>query len=105
MKAAIGEKHQVVIKIVKQLDDLMVRDPEVPREASRRSSDELDIPMPSSCLLEESIICSTTYPLVVEEEKPSSEDFNYVPSLSDLCLHQISKGLVRLSSPVTLSSP
>ena len=94
MKAAIGEKHQVVIKIVKQLDDLMVRDPSVPREASRRSSDELDIPIPSSCLLEEGITCSMT--LLPEDEEPAQEDLNYVPSLSDLCLHQISKGLVSL---------
>ncbi len=27
MKAAIGNKHQVVIKIVKQLDELMIKDP------------------------------------------------------------------------------
>jgi hypothetical protein len=38
MKAAIGDKHQVVIKIVKQLDDLMVRDPFIPRSVSRQSS-------------------------------------------------------------------
>ena len=68
MKAAIGEKHQVVIKIVKQLDDLMVRDPSVPREASRRTSDELDIPMPSSCLLDDGITCSMTLPVQEEED-------------------------------------
>ena len=27
MKAAMGNKHQVIVKIVKQLDETMVRDP------------------------------------------------------------------------------
>lgn len=34
MKAAIGNKHQVVIKIIKQLDDKMVRDINEKKEMS-----------------------------------------------------------------------
>jgi len=91
MKAAIGEKHQVVIKIVKQLDDLMVRDPSIPMESSRRSSDELDIPIPSISLLDEGITCSM---VPIQEEDEAIDNFSYIPSLSDLCLNQISKSLV-----------
>jgi hypothetical protein len=45
MKAAIGSKHQVVIKIIKQLDDKMVRDINEQREVSD---------MPISCLMDPS---------------------------------------------------
>ena len=47
MKAAIGNKHQVVIKIVKQLDDLMLRD--ITLDDTNLPS--FEIPVPSSCLL------------------------------------------------------
>lgn len=51
MKAAMGNKHQVVIKIVKHLDEMMVRDPnEIEEEEAllmMGQDDELDIPIPS----------------------------------------------------------
>jgi hypothetical protein len=58
MKAVSGGKHQVVIKIVKQLDDLMIRDVSVPRLDTSISHDyEMDfaIPVPSSVLMEDGI--------------------------------------------------
>ena len=48
MKAAIGNKHQVVVKIVKQMDELMVRDP---YEESSEINEELSIEIPRpTCL-------------------------------------------------------
>ena len=53
MKAAIGNKHQVVIKIIKQLDDKMVRDINEQRDCDEGVvPEDLDIPIPSSCLLD-----------------------------------------------------
>ena len=51
MKAVIGPKHQVVIKIVKQLDDLMIRDVSTPRlDISDAQPEDIEIPIPSSSL-------------------------------------------------------
>lgn len=53
MKANIGHKHQVVIKIVKQLDDLMIRNPSIEQEqATEEMYPEPEIPMPSSCFMD-----------------------------------------------------
>ncbi|CDW89302.1 isoform c [Stylonychia lemnae] len=55
MKAAIGQKHQVVIKIIKQLDDKMTRDINVKKEVMESSEtieDDFEIPMPSSCMMD-----------------------------------------------------
>jgi len=61
MKAAIGNKHQVVIKIIKQLDDKMVRDINERSEESFIKTDEIDIPLPSSCLLDMGISVSGAF--------------------------------------------
>ncbi len=39
MKAAIGNKHQVVVKIIKQLDDKMIRDINEVRAPTSNSDD------------------------------------------------------------------
>jgi hypothetical protein len=49
MKAAIGNKHLVVVKIVKQMDELMVRNPYEEIEATIDEEEMLEIPRPS-CL-------------------------------------------------------
>ena len=56
MKAAMGNKHQVIVKIVKQLDETMVRDP-YEEEASLEGVDDGEeemgeIPIPSSSMME-----------------------------------------------------
>jgi hypothetical protein len=55
MKAAVGNKHQVVVKIVKQLDELMVRDPYEPSQQSMIEEDSFEIPRPSYLDMEVSI--------------------------------------------------
>lgn len=53
MKAAIGNKHQVIIKIVKQLDELMIRDPDEKQEKiDDEEMEPFEIPMPASCMLD-----------------------------------------------------
>ena len=62
MKAAIGNKHQVIIKIVKQLDSLMIRDPY--EEVEKNTEEELEpfeLPVPS-CLMMEGISISGATP-------------------------------------------
>jgi hypothetical protein len=53
MRAGIGSKHQVAVKIVKQLDELMVRDPNLKLQTNEANSDgrypsmdEVDFPIP-----------------------------------------------------------
>ena len=64
MKAAIGNKHQVVIKIVKQLDDLMIRDPSISPVSIENSFEEdldpFEIPMPSCALMDMGVSVSVT---------------------------------------------
>jgi hypothetical protein len=56
MKAAMGNKHQVIVKIVKQLDETMVRDPyeeEGGVEGMDDGEEEMgEIPIPSSSMME-----------------------------------------------------
>jgi hypothetical protein len=53
MKAAMGNKHQVVIKIIKQLDESMVRDPyEEEVNEEEEQEDLCEVPVPSCSLIE-----------------------------------------------------
>ena len=64
MKAAIGPKHQVVIKIIKQLDDKMTRDINVMKEINKSNEypeDDFEIPMPSSCMMDLGISVSGNF--------------------------------------------
>lgn len=57
MKAAMGNKHQVIVKIVKQLDETMVRDPYeeeagVEGVVDGEYEEMGEIPIPSSSIME-----------------------------------------------------
>lgn len=92
MKACMGDRHQVVIKIVKQLDTMMMRDINVPPMLELYQPepplDFLDIPKPT-------FATSSDFDGSAEEtptrEEASLED--YIPSLSDHCVKVLSENL------------
>jgi len=80
MKACIGNGHQLVLKIVKQLDDLMIRDYQsfpLPEDIMN-----YDIPKP-------------TFSTYGEDDQLSEEEPEavYFPSLSSVCTDMISRNL------------
>lgn len=86
MSACMGEKHNVVIKIVKELDSTMVRDitvaPATETYQPEPPLDFLDIPKPTFATSSEE---ETKIDCVGTEE--------YMPSLEDHCIRVLSESL------------
>ena len=72
MSAAISDKHQVVLRMIKQLDALMVRDINIAWEEF-----EEDIPIP-------------TFEISSFKSSVETRELTYVPSLVDICSDLVS---------------
>ena len=95
MKACMGDKHQVVIKIVKQLDSQMVRDITVKTTidqwlAGEDSDGAIEIPKPTFATGD-----GDSEPDSPEKEEPKTEKKKqpFMPSLADNCIKIISNNL------------
>ena len=89
MRGSFSNKHRVVVKLTKKLDELMIRDVWHEKEESEGEED-FSIPVPSC--YEYGAYSSDINPSNLAKEE-AKLDTNKIPSLTDLAVHSISQYL------------